>query len=464
MAEKQHKTELFELYTQKIREFLEEYIHIDCQPVGQRLPVSSQNNSKEAGIIQSIFDGESIGMITLMIIDSKANRKQRRDFMRTFEKESVDGGHRKRAIYAYYTGEFKVDGKYYNDLSKEEQEKFLEFPLSFTCYTSMDNDRKGRIFRNLNKTTDVNFIEMLNSYGDITIANYVREKVRFVDQINNAYHDLFDFHFTPSGEVVYEYLSFDNDRLKQDHLFARIVHRYVKFPNQLLGGSSDDQLETMYKEEDLNIDPKTNTKIDRHLDFLRMMAQMSKNYNKRGLTLHDFKILSALHLYLVDTYKVFNVKDALNLFKTYSTADVELKKGTDKNGKYSKDVHKASGYAVNLMYTRYINAPQHETKTAEAFSYLLREMGDVEKFLDIKDPVKSFSFSQRQAKLAEQGYVCAIDGKDLTMEEAHAAHIVAHSKGGKTVYSNLAMVRACYNIDMGTMNLNEYKETLPKAA
>ena len=68
MAEKQHKTELFELYTQKIREFLEEYIHIDCQPVGQRLPVSSQNNSKEAGIIQSIFDGESIGMITLMII------------------------------------------------------------------------------------------------------------------------------------------------------------------------------------------------------------------------------------------------------------------------------------------------------------------------------------------------------------------------------------------------------------
>ena len=113
--------------------------------------------------------------------------------------------------------------------------------------------------------------------------------------------------------------------MKQDHLFARIVHRYVKFPDQLLGGSSDDQLETMYKEEDLNIDPKTNTKIDRHLDFLRMMAQMSKNYNKRGLTLHDFKILSALHLYLVDTYKVFNVKDALNLFKTYSTADVELK-------------------------------------------------------------------------------------------------------------------------------------------
>ena len=68
MAISQHKTELFELYTQTIEEFLQEYIFIDCQPVGQRLPVSSQNNSKEAGIIQSIFNEESIGMITLMII------------------------------------------------------------------------------------------------------------------------------------------------------------------------------------------------------------------------------------------------------------------------------------------------------------------------------------------------------------------------------------------------------------
>ena len=463
MAISQHKTTLFELYTQTIEEFLQEYIHIDCQPVGQRLPVHSQNNSKEAGIIQSIFNEESIGMITLMIIDSIANRKQRRDFIRTFNKESVDGGHRKRAIHAYVNGKFKVNGQYFTDLSKEQQKKFLEFPLSFTCYTQMDNDKKGRIFRNLNKTTDVNFIEMLNSYGDITIANYVREKVRFVEQINNPYHELFGYHYTPSKEVVHDYLSFDNDRLKQDHLFARIVYRYVEFPDQLLGGSSDEQLEKMF-EENSDISSSINNKIDHHLDFLRLMAQMAKHYVKRGLTLHDFKILSALHLYLVDTYKVFNVKDAPNFWTTYSKANEALKAGSDKNGKYSKVVHDASGYTVNLMYTRYINAPQHETKTTEALGYLLREMGDIEEFLDIKDPVKNFSLSQRQAKLAEQGYVCAIDGTKLTMEEAHAAHIVAHAKGGKTIYSNLSMVRAKYNIDMGTMDLNTYKENFQKAA
>ena len=463
MSISQHKTTLFELYTQTIEEFLQEYIHIDCQPVGQRLPVHSQNNSKEAGIIQSIFNEESIGMITLMIIDSKENRKQRRDFIRTFNKESVDGGHRKRAIHADVNGKFKVKGQYFTDLSKEQQKKFLEFPLSFTCYTQMDNDKKGHIFRNLNKTTDVNFIEMLNSYGDITIANYVREKVRFVEQINNPYHELFGYHYTPSKEVVHDYLSFDNDRLKQDHLFARIVHRYVEFPDQLLGGSSDEQLEKMF-EENSDISSSINNKIDHHLDFLRLMAQMAKHYVKRGLTLHDFKILSALHLYLVDTYKVFNVKDAPNFWTTYSKANEALKAGPDKNGKYSKVVHDASGYTVNLMYTRYINAPQHDDKTTEAVSYLIREMGDIEHLLEVKDVVSKFSMSQKRAKLAEQGFVCAIDGLQLSMKDAHAAHIVAHAKGGKTVYSNLAMVRACYNIDMGTMNLNEYKETLPKAA
>ena len=188
---------------------------------------------------------------------------------------------------------------------------------------------------------------------------------------------------------------------------------------------------------------------------------MSKNYNKKGLTLHDFKVLSALHLLLVDTYKVFNVIDYTNLFKTFGKANESLK---NKEGKFSRIIHEKSGYTINLMYTRYINAPQHDEKTIEAISYLIREMGDIDPFLDPKDPVKTFSISQKKAKLAEQGYVCAIDGVELRMEDAHAAHIVAHSKGGKTVYSNLAMTRACYNIDMGTMDLNTYKENFKKAA
>jgi hypothetical protein len=444
-----------------VAQFQRDYHSIDCQPVGQRLPVYTKDNSKEVGIIQTLLDGESIGMITIMELSSKYNRSQRRAFEKIFKRESIDGGHRKRAIWAFLNDEFRVGGFLFSEMEQSVKDDFLETELMFTVYKPLSTEKKGRIFRNLNKTTDVNFIEMVNSYGDISIANYIREKVRFVPQINNPHHLLFQFHSSPAGEVIYDYLSFDNDRLKQDHLFARIVHRYVKFPKDLLGGTSDEEIEEMYKNND-NVTPTVNNKIEEHLDFLRMMADCRKKKMGKGLSLHDFKILSALYLYLVDTYKVFNINDYTELFQTFSVANESL---SNKHGKkWTKILHPASGYTVQVMYKRYINAPQHPEKTTEAFSYLLKEMGDIEKFIDLKDPKTKFEMAEKRAKLAEQQYICAIDGKELNMKDAHAAHIVAHAKGGKTVYSNLAMVRACYNIDMGTMDLNTYKETYKRAA
>ena len=60
--------------------------------------------------------------------------------------------------------------------------------------------------------------------------------------------------------------------------------------------------------------------------------------------------------------------------------------------------------------------------------------------------------------------MCAIDGEPLKLIDAHAAHIVAHSEGGKSVLENMVMVRAVHNTRMGTMNLNDYKESLIAAA
>ena len=56
--------------------------------------------------------------------------------------------------------------------------------------------------------------------------------------------------------------------------------------------------------------------------------------------------------------------------------------------------------------------------------------------------------------------MCAIDGNPLKLMDAHAAHIVAHSEGGQTNLPNMVMVRAIHNTRMGTMNVNDYKESL----
>ena len=123
---------IYTYYNQPIRDFQSEYYDIDCLPVGQRLPVRTQGNLKSIEIIESILDGESIGMITLVQLPKGANRQQRRAIERLYKKESVDGGHRKRAIWAFLNNKFKVKGLYFQEMSKEIRERFLDTDLSFT--------------------------------------------------------------------------------------------------------------------------------------------------------------------------------------------------------------------------------------------------------------------------------------------------------------------------------------------
>jgi len=440
-------------YTKKprtIREFVHNfYPVINCQPVGQRLPVYSKNQSKEVGIIATILDGLDIGTITTMELNSDEE----------YQEESVDGGHRKRSIWGYANNEFKVNDKLFKQLSADDQKRFLDVELSFTVYKELSSQEKGNIFRTLNKTTDVNFIEMLNSYGDILIANVVRETARLVKEIDNSYHELFEYRISDKTQKpLYTYLNFDNDRLKQDHMVARLFHRYVTSPKKLLGGSSDMELQTMYESK---LEEKTilsaKKKVIAHLDFLRTMANHKKTSDGKGLTQHEFKALSYLYFHIQDNYPSFTKLDSLKLYNRFDIANTKLANPT---GKYSKIIHTKSGYSVQIMYKKYIAAPWDGTKIKTAINYLVKEIKDIQICFTTTDSKRGFNITERKSKLAEQGGVCGIDGKELKLVDAHAAHIVAHSEGGQTVPQNLLMVRAVHNTRMGTMNLNTYKESL----
>lgn len=428
---------------------------IDCMPVGQRLPVKSSDKSKEVGIIKTLIDGFDFGLITIMHVSPKED-----SIFINYEFESIDGGHRKRALASYLNNEFSVNGKFFGELTEDEQEAFLSIPLTFCIYEELDCVTKGLIFRTLNKTTDVNFIEMLNSYGDTPIANFVRETVRFVPQIDNAFHDLFEFNLNAKNEANYKYLSFDNDRLKQDHFFSRIAYRYVMHSKNLLGGSPDAEIEEMYESTDIDesVIKRVEKKTKAHLNFLRTMAILRKQRFKTGLTQHEIKVLSYLYFYLLDTYGAFSIKDSEVFFEAFASANSAL---LNKDGRFKNElVPGDSGYNVPTMYKKFIGAPWSTPKITEAVSYLVREMPDLESLLIIKDTTRTFSKAETIAKLSEQKFKCAIDGRKLNLSDAEAAHIIAHTNGGRTVYSNLAMVRAVYNKEMGSMNLNDYRDLI----
>lgn len=51
-----------------------------------------------------------------------------------------------------------------------------------------------------------------------------------------------------------------------------------------------------------------------------------------------------------------------------------------------------------------------------------------------------------------------MSGLPLTMTEAEGAHVVAHSRGGKTVFNNLVVVHRDHNRAMGTDNAFDYRD------
>lgn len=249
--------------------------------------------------------------------------------------------------------------------------------------------------------------------------------------------------------------------MKQDLALARIVLRYAKHPNKLLGGSHEKDIENMYVAKKV-----TNTvieKVTNHLDFLYSMSVSKKRWSGTGLSQHDFKALSFVYFWMIDRYGLFHIDDADKLFEIYWDAKKEIE---DDNGKYADKLYTSDGlgYTYKKTYIQYINAPSLDNKVRNATTILVNEMtsGAIERVITVKDKTRCFSLKHKEDKLRDQKGLCYIDGKELLYNDAHAAHIVPHSEGGKTDYDNLAMVRIVHNQAMGIQDANDYKESFER--
>lgn len=439
-----------------IRDFLFNYLPtINCIPEGQRLEtepnmIGISQPSKAQGIIQSLFMGMDLGTIVLC---------QSQDGTWSFD--SVDGGHRKRAIKAFVNNEFPMfsDGRYFRDLSDEERARFLSSELTVIVYEGLTPEDIAFIFQSLNKTTDVNHMEMLNSYNVIPVAKVIRETARVVYGVNNDCHPLFG-NYEKNGTVKYDYLNFDNARLKIDKKVARIFYRY--YDGAGLGPCAEEHLEEMYNAyPDLETMVKLRKKVNKCLSFIQDMAKVVNKNLKRGLTEKEFRIFERLYMFMETEFGDFKINDKtefgkavisayLPFFKMpYDSQIPELLKKSPFDS--TKTIGKQFNDALNVYDTlEHVEFPIIEL--------IKRPELKIEQLITIKDKNRLFSRTDREAKLAEQGFVCAIDGKPLSFEEAEAAHIIAHSIGGRTVYKNLAMVRAKYNKMMGSMSVDDFKK------
>ena len=80
--------------------------------------------------------------------------------------------------------------------------------------------------------------------------------------------------------------------------------------------------------------------------------------------------------------------------------------------------------------------------------------------ITVLDSTRSLTKAEREEALAAQGYVCAIDGLPLDLDDAVFGHDTPWCKGGRSELSNGAMIRHEHNRDMGTVTLDEYRMIL----
>ena len=195
----QENVQNWSVETWTVDKFKLESAFIDMNPIGQRLETNSNaigesKPSKQQSIIDSMLRGSDIGEIKIV-----------RTRYATYPNESVEGGHRKRAILSFINNKFPthktspVGEKFYREFTDAEREAFLQFGIRFVIFDFLTNRQKGELFRDTNNTTPVNQQETLNSYGDMPIANLVRNTARSVD--DNLPHQLFEWAISQAGNV-----------------------------------------------------------------------------------------------------------------------------------------------------------------------------------------------------------------------------------------------------------------------
>lgn len=426
---------------------------INTDPVHQRPQrgLTTNNHAKSKAIIECMLgtdgnDAESSGMLTVHRTPDDL-----------YDYESIDGGHRKRAILGFLNGEFKAHGRLFREFSPEESANFRALTLPVCVYENRTGPQIGKIFRNLNKTTQVNNQENLNSYGDTPIANAIRGTVREIEGYEEPKHTLFNYDVSVNkkkkiAKFVYNYVGFSNEGLAQEEWVARLYYYFLN------GGDiipcDYKHLEEMYDSDPPQKDvDSARVKVNATLNFVQRMANHRNNKvgGKKKMSIKEANLFVRLRFYMLKNYGN-TFKFSLVQGKTEEDFYVKVMKIYHEiagcTDSFEWNGFESTGKSQSIGYKFSINLNEYKYDVEEATMFpvkLILSRLNIEDFLIIKDKKRNFSYTERERALFEQDFTDPITGKEINMNNAHGDHIIPHSKGGKTKSDNLMMVSKEYN-------------------
>lgn len=420
---------------------------LNPDPISQRPPTSS-GFKKSQEIIEAVNSGVGVGMITMRDISADPAMQSVYPGNKFLV---IDGGHRIRAFVDAYTNKFRIGGKLFKEM---EDRNFVqtEIPVEIIECSSPE---ATKIFRVRNKTTSVNFIEMIMCDDESVICKEIRSRTKYYREYKNNVHNVFDAKLNTKGEWVPECFDSDvNPRRKWDeYVFVALL--------KTIGGGNVDagqrEIEALANSEYKGKNPVSKNVL-KIVD--RFFGNVYEFRHLRGKKLNG-DIYSALQLVwfaLYERNQNFSITNGYEFKDKFMEAYTKLT-GTSNTLYNGKTINVGTEDEPERVFIKeYVRAniknfanSYVQRKCAEIF---LDEMGD-NIGVTFRDFKRSLTSKEREEMLALQGYKCAIDGNSLELDDSVWGHDTPWAKGGKL--DEGAVIRKNHNRDMGMLTIAEYK-------
>ncbi len=420
-------------------------------------------------LVDSFYNGLSSNLIHFRKLDKKKAAKI------GFAYQCLDGLQRLSTTVAFINNEFADNkGKYFRELSRTEQDKFLGYTFTLYVYNeSMTDEQAGETFCRINNANDLNDQEKLNA-----IPGYVSQTIRSQARSGQTTSVLpvFETYVDNKGtrRSKHGLGMLPGVRLAYDALLARWYA--IEYDKQLLNpnneafhgsGINKNLTAKMYNDPAIKSQYDDNGEAIYLPDYTwaqpKQFASVEKEIIRRAKFVHD-----CLAADEENNKKMFKTDGKINVLFDIT---YELDKHYGKN--CVKD-YKAFVRGIKEVIVTHLD----EKKSKDSALYFQRLLGcgtgheileKLSYFMDaiFADPAYfgivemdhgKISDADKMQLLIKQKHKCWIDEEEASIDEVEAAHIIARSLGGKNTVDNYVMVRKQYNRNMGTMTPLDYKQ------
>ena len=352
----------------------------------------------------------------------------------SYEHEVVDGQQRLRAIWEFRNNEYElgdksknipntenISGKKWFQLSSDEKDRIGNFFLTIVEINDASNEEVQELFLRLQEGVSLNPAEKRNAMSG----------------------NMRDFVADLAEPSVFPPIDLPNKRFKWNDLAAIVTCL------ELQGGPTDvksKSLTTMYeKNQDFNQQGPIAKKVKRHLNYMKRVV---KNKQLAMSIKWGFVDLCLLISKMDELYNISKrEKDFANFYIKFEEERRKVKDPmnliSSKKDFWNKDLYKYIQAFKNQGGAKESIKTRHEV-------YKNRFLRDVQDLIP-KDPRRAFTDNERHIIFYRSNGKCQKSdcGKEISLGQMHADHIIPHSRGGQTTLNNAqALCQQC-NVKKG---------------